>query len=675
MSLQIWLPLNGNVKDQGISDVRVENNGATVNDNGKIGKCYDFGNSGSYLKFAYPASNLQEEWSFCCWIKPTDFTNYNSLFCNRKSVSYGISIFTIPGTGQVRFDNGTDSVTSCKTFNTALTINTWQHLCLVQTSTNRLLYIDGILKETISASSVSSGNTAKNVFIGASSGNDSTASGNYFHGSLNDIRIYNHALSVKEIKEIAKGLILHYKLSKPLPNLAYGGNTRDLSLNKWYVSNQVGDSTRTLEFDEFGIPCVRITRDSTAQSGWHFFHYDNIQRNLIKTSTTYTVSFDIKASVSGTIAINGFMQGNATNSLTASSRNIQNTVIANQWSHIILQITTKDDFSGITIGSQVIYMYVSTELRAINVSMLLKNIKLEEGTKETSWIPNVSDNLYSAFGYANNIEYDKSGYNRNGTIEGSIAATADTPRYISSYEFLDDCAQYIKGPLLNWINQTGFTMSCWFYKKTHERTSGGTTALGNQFIFSQGRDWFASDATSYHGVNIASTSDGKIWIPIGNTSFTSTINIPLNTWTHVVLTYDGITAKLYINGALNNSKDIVNSTIEWGYANDAIVIGKMSHNNISTTNYFPFVGNISDARVYCTPLSADDVKALYMDSASIDKNGNFHAYEYVEDDSAEHVDINKQGVFTIPEEIIENDLKEPSIDNENIYAKGGFYED
>jgi len=37
MALQVWLPLNGNLNNQGLSNVTVTNNGATVDNNGKIG--------------------------------------------------------------------------------------------------------------------------------------------------------------------------------------------------------------------------------------------------------------------------------------------------------------------------------------------------------------------------------------------------------------------------------------------------------------------------------------------------------------------------------------------------------------------------------------------------------------------------------------------------------------
>jgi hypothetical protein len=43
-------------------------------------------------------------------------------------------------------------------------------------------------------------------------GRDSRTGTTAFNGRLNDFRIYDHALSEKEVKEIAKGLILHYKL-------------------------------------------------------------------------------------------------------------------------------------------------------------------------------------------------------------------------------------------------------------------------------------------------------------------------------------------------------------------------------------------------------------------------------------------------------------------------------
>jgi hypothetical protein len=38
---------------------------------------------------------------------------------------------------------------------------------------------------------------------------------------LNDVRIYDHALSKKEIEEIYKALALHYKLDNTINNIIY----------------------------------------------------------------------------------------------------------------------------------------------------------------------------------------------------------------------------------------------------------------------------------------------------------------------------------------------------------------------------------------------------------------------------------------------------------------------
>lgn len=46
MALQVWLPLNGTLENKGLSNVTVTNNGATVDNNGKIGKCYSFNGNG-----------------------------------------------------------------------------------------------------------------------------------------------------------------------------------------------------------------------------------------------------------------------------------------------------------------------------------------------------------------------------------------------------------------------------------------------------------------------------------------------------------------------------------------------------------------------------------------------------------------------------------------------------
>ena len=146
------------------------------------------------------------------------------------------------------------------------------------------------------------------------------------------------------------------------------------------------------------------------------------------------------------------------------------------------------------------------------------------------------------------------------------------------------------------------------------------------------------------------------------------IEIPNNKWIYIVFTFkDGI-MKVYIDGIYIKQSDQTNNGNRIrGYQNQYI-----GCNTFDSTN--KFIGNISDIRIYCTALSAEDIRALYEDRASIDKNGNFYSYEYIEDQNFQNINLNKQGLFYIPKEIIENNNKNPSLDEENIYTKSEFYE-
>ena len=60
---------------------------------------------------------------------------------------------------------------------------------------------------------------------------------------MNDFRIYNHCLSNKEIEEIAKGLILHYKLDNIIDNNIYDcsgyGNNGIAAGNDFILSDNI----------------------------------------------------------------------------------------------------------------------------------------------------------------------------------------------------------------------------------------------------------------------------------------------------------------------------------------------------------------------------------------------------------------------------------------------------
>ena len=67
MALRVWLPLNGNINNYGISDANATNYGAIVANTGKIGKCYQ--NTGSTYITIPIDIKINKPFSLCFWYR------------------------------------------------------------------------------------------------------------------------------------------------------------------------------------------------------------------------------------------------------------------------------------------------------------------------------------------------------------------------------------------------------------------------------------------------------------------------------------------------------------------------------------------------------------------------------------------------------------------------------
>ena len=135
MSLQIWLPLTKDLRQQGLSNATVTNNGATFNSAGKLGGCYSFGTGNSYITIDSMPLKTFTEFSFACWVKIISWnTNYSTIFAAKNSTgnSWNNLIFSLlrnssNSTLCFNISNGS-SYTSVSCQTGTLSLNTWYHI-------------------------------------------------------------------------------------------------------------------------------------------------------------------------------------------------------------------------------------------------------------------------------------------------------------------------------------------------------------------------------------------------------------------------------------------------------------------------------------------------------------------------------------------------------------------
>ena len=240
MALRVWLPLNGNLENNGLSDLTITNNGATINNNGKIGKTYSFDGSDDYISL--DSANMRSifkggtnPFTIAFWI-------YNTKTSGARAVPFGD--YGLTGTVQFNLElnssagNWNNDIRfywagnpDYRASGTAATPNTWVHLAIIYDGTKTEFYRNGSLVNTRNGTLATLNKTTGVFYLGRDSRTGDTA----FKGYINDFRVYDEALSPKQIKEISKGLVAHYKLDSPYlettTNLIPGTTTYSITTN------------------------------------------------------------------------------------------------------------------------------------------------------------------------------------------------------------------------------------------------------------------------------------------------------------------------------------------------------------------------------------------------------------------------------------------------------------
>ena len=103
---------------------------------------------------------------------------------------------------------------------------------------------------------------------------------------------------------------------------------------------------------------------------------------------------------------------------------------------------------------------------------------------------------------------------------------------------------------------------------------------------------------------------------------TDNTNLLDGNWHMLTMTYDGLNIKRYVDAILKGTQ-AASGNID--RANDKFVFG-----HGTSTGYYCKEAYLSDARLYATALTAEQVLELYNTSATIDNTGNIYARELVE---------------------------------------------
>lgn len=567
--LALWLPMNGDAKDYSGYNNHGIVNGATLTD-GIKGQGYSFNGTSDYINCGNNI-NTSNPMSVAMWIKMDQYStdgNTGGVLINNHTSLKGW-IFSVVGnstgtSGKLSYRAYDGSTSKSCTAVENLRLNQWYHVAATYDGHTMSIYVNGDLKNTA---------IFDNAVAPASSsmilGKASWYNGSYFDGTMDDVRIYNYALSkreISELSELAKSKILHYTFDvfqEPTVNLLY-----DNGIKNWTIRNlTVNTNVATVEVNQK----YRIT-STTFISPYTFGSFRlSVPVSKLSNGKTYNLSYKYR-----------IIQGDKFEMM--------------DWCDQTITRYTEDhgDYifeSAYGFRSEYTSTYRFMDFRmSENTIVEIWDIQLEEKNYPTPFVAGTREGTVR----------DISGYNHHATTELNSTPqwTADSKIGRGAFEF-DGQTSYISVESLTSANYSnGVSFSCWAYPTASNSWARfmdfGNGNANNNLLFTRYGGTSTLDLHSYNG-----SSDSTLSAPgvIEN-----------NTWQHLAFTIDNEgTANIYKNGIV----------VATGVVNVPNLVDR-TNNYIGKSNWAAdslYQGLMDDIQIYGYALNTDEIRYLYNQGA------------------------------------------------------------
>jgi hypothetical protein len=624
---------------------------------GKLGGAINFNGSTNYVSASsFPALSAGAPFTISAWVYLASGAGSFPMIVDANTSSsawfFGVNIGSGSHAGlNLYLGSGTMQTTN----NTAFTTNTWHHVVGTYDGSVAKVYVDNVLLST------SSSGTSAAKLSGLLVGNGTAAGNSFWKGNIDDLRIYNRALSAAEVLALYNTGAANFQSSTGLNN----GTSLNSGFAGWWTFDGKDTNWATMkETDESGqgntgtlVNLATTTAPVIGKLG------QAIKFN--GTSSTLSIGSPSSLNLSGAVTLSIWLKGSSAsgtqlafgNWISSSSLNFglfwsdsgsshttkgleclagnagfsglaSNAYADGKWHHVVCtwdgtsvstlyvdgalidQRTNASSISNPTrawqIGSgnnQWFFPGSADDARIYNRALSAAEVKqlyLLGGATPNAPTPTTQNGGSLTSGLVGLWTFDGKDTKWNSNTEVDESGSGNTGTFVGM--------STTTSPTIGKMGQAMyFPGSAASFLSIPNSASLGPTASITIAAWVKMKNISANTneiVQKQNSYGLKVTSAGKVvgyrWGgPETHASATTLVN---NKWYFIAMTYDSATHKTYVNGVMENSEADVSSI-----PSSSTVVRIGSAVASGQTN-----GTIDDARVYNRALSAAEVKQLYL---------------------------------------------------------------